>query len=131
MKPAARHDRVRRQHSDELAEDYVEAIEELLSEKGQARVTDLQGIFGVSHVSVIRAIKRLEDRGLVVRADIGGFQLTKEGEAMALASSERHDLVVRFLKKLGVSEVQAEADAEGVEHHLSKESLQVMKDFLG
>ena len=129
-KAAARHDRVRRQHSDELAEDYVEAIDALIGDRGQARVTDLQGVFGVSHVSVIRALKRLEERGLVERTGTGGYELTETGEAMAKASAERHELVVRFLLALGVSSGQAEADAEGMEHHLSAESLRAMRAFL-
>ncbi|MEX0325335.1 MAG: iron dependent repressor, metal binding and dimerization domain protein [Puniceicoccaceae bacterium] len=129
-KAAARHNRVRKQHSDELAEDYVEAIGALLEERGQARVTDLQGVFGVSHVSVIRALKRIEERGLVARTETGGYELTDTGKAMAETSAERHELVVRFLLSLGVSSGQAEADAEGMEHHLSAESLEAMKAFL-
>jgi DtxR family manganese transport transcriptional regulator len=121
---------VRKQHSDELAEDYVEAIAELLDEKGQARVTDLQGIFGVSHVSVIRALKRFEERGLVERTEAGGYSLTTSGRALAVASGERHELVVRFLKALDISPAQAEADAEGMEHHLSAETLRAMEAFL-
>lgn len=130
VKAAQRHRRVRRQHSDELAEDYVEAIRGLLDEGGTARVTDLQGVFGVSHVSVIRALKRLEDRGLVERSAQEGLQLTGEGEMMAARASTRHELVVEFLRALGVSPVQAEADAEGVEHHLSEESLKAMRRFV-
>lgn len=129
-KSAARHDRVRRQHSEELAEDYVEAIAGLLAERGEARVTDLQGIFGVSHVSVIRALKRIEERGLICKGKRSGWTLTGPGEAMAAASAERHELVVAFLRALGVSAAQAEADAEGMEHHLSKETLGVMRRFL-
>jgi DtxR family manganese transport transcriptional regulator len=129
-KSAARHDRVRRQHSDELAEDYVEAIDELIGASGQARVKDLQGIFGVSHVSVIRALKRIEERGLIRRRSSGGYALTEQGKAMAVESAQRHSLVVNFLKALGVSGGQAEADAEGMEHHLSEETLQAMAAYL-
>jgi DtxR family manganese transport transcriptional regulator len=129
-KAAARHDRVRKQHSDELAEDYVEAIDAMIGEKGQARVTDLQGVFGVSHVSVIRALKRIEERGLVERTGTAGYKLTKAGQAMAKASAERHDRVVKFLLALGVSTSQAEADAEGMEHHLSEETLVAMGRYL-
>jgi DtxR family manganese transport transcriptional regulator len=128
--PAARHRRVRRQHSDELAEDYVEAIDGLLSAGGPARVTDLQGIFGVSHVSVIRALKRFEERGLVARTPEDGLQLTESGKAMAVKAAQRHELVVRFLCALGVGTEQADADAEGVEHHLSGETLAAMERFL-
>lgn len=129
-KSAARHDRVRRQHSDELAEDYVEAIAELIAEKGEARVKDLQGIFGVSHVSVIRALKRIEERELIKRQPRKGYTLTVSGKRMAAESAQRHALVVNFLKALGVSAGQSEADAEGMEHHLSKETLKAMKSFL-
>ena len=108
----------------------MEAIAELLDEKGQARVTDLQGIFGVSHVSVIRALKRFEERGLVERTEAGGYSLTTSGRALAVASGERHELVVRFLKALDISPAQAEADAEGMEHHLSAETLRAMEAFL-
>lgn len=130
MRSAQRHRRVRRQHSDELAQDYVEAIHEFLEEKGEARVMDLQEIFGVSHVSVIRALKRLEERGLVDRSRKTGLQLTGDGRSMAVQSAARHALVVRFFCAIGVSPVQADADAEGVEHHLSEESLKAMRRFL-
>ena len=129
-KSAARHDRVRRQHSDELAEDYVEAIADLLAASGQARVMDLQGIFGVSHVSVIRALKRIEERSLIYRRKNGAWDLTETGIRMAEESRQRHDLVLNFLRALGVSDTQAEADAEGMEHHLSKETLGAMQRYL-
>ncbi|WP_269540573.1 metal-dependent transcriptional regulator [Cerasicoccus fimbriatus] len=128
--PARRHQRVRRQHSNELAQDYVEAIHEL-AEAGQTpRVTDLQEIFGVTHVSVVRALQRFEKRGLLNRSD-EGLQLTEEGVKMATEAAKRHNLVVDFLLKLGVSEQQAHADAEGLEHHISDETLAAMQRFLG
>ena len=129
-KSASRHDRVRRQHSDELAEDYVEAIADQRANGGTARVTDLQRRFGVSHVSVIRALKRIEERGLTYRTAGGNWELTETGEAMARESSERHELVVQFLIALGVTHAQAQADAEGMEHHLSGETLASMRRFL-
>ncbi|MGE9295391.1 MAG: metal-dependent transcriptional regulator, partial [Puniceicoccales bacterium] len=79
---ARRHARVRKQHSNELAQDYVEAISELVESGQPARVTDLQAIFGVSHVSVVRALQRFEKRGLLDRSS-DGVQLTKKGQAMA------------------------------------------------
>jgi len=127
---ARRHERVRRQHSDELAEDYVEAIHALINENGIARVVDLTKIFGVSHVSVIRALARFEKRGLLRRCPDGGILLTDRGVEWAIEAAERHSLVVRFLCGIGVSEDQADADAEGIEHHLSRESLEAMEAFL-
>ncbi len=127
---ARRHERVRRQHSDELAEDYVEAIHALRTKSGVARVVDLTRIFGVSHVSVIRALARLEKRDLLHRDPDEGIVLTEEGVSWAVKAAERHSLVVRFLCKIGVSQNQADADAEGIEHHLSGESLRAMESFL-
>ncbi|GHB90491.1 transcriptional regulator MntR [Cerasicoccus arenae] len=126
---ARRHQRVRRQHSNELAQDYVEAIYDLIEAGQVARVTDLQEIFGVTHVSVVRALQRFEKRGLLDRSG-DGLQLTDEGRKMAAASAVRHNLVVDFLRAIGVSETQAHADAEGLEHHISDETLAAMKRLL-
>jgi DtxR family transcriptional regulator, manganese transport regulator len=125
------HERVRRQHSTELAEDYVEAIYHLASTGIQARVIDLQEMFGVSHVTVIRTLRRLEEQGLLTSAKSREISLTPEGIEMARASALRHELLVRFFRALGVSEAQADADAEGAEHHLSRETLGAIKKFLG
>lgn len=126
---ARKHQRVRKQHSNELAQDYVEAIHEI-AEKGQTpRVTDLQDVFGVSHVSVVRALQRFEKRGLLDRSG-DGLSLTNEGRKMATEAAARHTLVVDFLRKLGVNEHQADADAEGMEHHISTETLAAMRRFL-
>ena len=127
---AQQHKRVRMQHSDELAQDYVEAIYILRKETGLARVVDLTKVFGVSHVSVIRALGRLAKRNLVVRCTDEGITLTEEGEALAAKTAERHSLVVNFLCEIGVSNAQAEADAEGIEHHLSMESIDAIRRFL-
>jgi len=127
---ARRHQQVRKQNANELAQDYVEAIHELNAAGQRARVTDLQDIFGVSHVTVIRALQRFERQGLLTRSRSCGIQLTDEGGRMAQAAAERHDLVVDFLRALGVSKNQANMDAEGIEHHLSKETIRALKRFL-
>ena len=124
------HQRVRRQHSTELAQDYVEAIHDITSNGEVVRVTDLQDIFGVSHVTVIRTLRKLEEQGLLSSSKSKQIALTKQGEEVAVASATRHSLLVRFLCALGVSEEQANADAEGAEHHLSKETLLAIERFL-
>lgn len=126
---ARRHQRVRRQHSNELAQDYVEAIHELEQSGETPRVTDLQKVFGVSHVSVVRALQRLEKRELLDRSG-DGMELTAAGREMAAEAAERHQIVVDFLLKLGVSAAQAHSDAEGLEHHISDETLGVMRRFI-
>jgi DtxR family manganese transport transcriptional regulator len=130
MTSAERHDRVRRQHADELAHDYVEALHVMLGAGAPVRVTDLCGVFGVSHVSVIRALRRLGVQGLVRQGGEKGIRLTPQGEAVARSAAERHALLVRFLRELGVSAEQADADAEGAEHHLSAETYAAIRRFL-
>jgi len=126
---ARRHERVRRQHSNELAQDYVEAIHAIEQEGETPRVTDLQKVFGVSHVSVVRALQRLEKRELLDRSG-DGMELTAVGRKMATEAAERHEIVVEFLLKLGVSDAQAHADAECLEHHISDETLGAMRRFI-
>lgn len=127
---ARHHERVRQQHQREIAQDYVEAIFSLSREGGAVRVVDLQGVFGVSHVTVIRTLGRLEERGFVARPSRGQIELTEQGRRVAEQSYTRHQLVRSFLLKLGVSEAQAAADAEGIEHHLGAETLEAMRRFV-
>jgi len=125
------HRRVRDQHSTELAQDYLEAIRDLKRELGEVRVSELQEVFGVSHVTVIRTLKRLEDQGLLTSSRSKEINLTRKGTAIAKAAAERHELLRKFFVALGVSEEQADADAEGAEHHLSEETLDAIRKYLG
>ncbi len=127
---ARRHARVRRQHGSELAQDYVEAVADKLQEEGEVRVADLQKVFGVSHVTVIRTLQRLEQADLVFREKGGGVCLTEMGAEMASHAAERHRLMRELLMHIGVSEGIADADAEGMEHHLSKETMEAVRTFL-
>jgi len=123
------HEAVRDQHRDELAEDYVEAIFRLNETGTPTRVVDLQGVFGVSHVTVIRTLDRLEKSNLVERGD-HGIQLTPKGARLAQSCYERHQTVEAFLLALGVPPSAARRDAEGIEHHLGPETLEAMRQFL-
>jgi DtxR family manganese transport transcriptional regulator len=123
------HRRVRRQHQTELAQDYVEAIFRLKSEGKGTRVTDIQEVFGVSHVTVIRTLARLEEASLLVKRQ-GYVELTEEGHRIALKAYRRHNTLMRFLRSLGVSEATASLDTEGIEHHLSDETLIAIEAFL-
>lgn len=124
------HQRTRDDHATELAEDYVEAIAAISREKEVCRVKDLATHFAVSHVTVNRAVARLQRDGLVEKEPYGPVSLTRRGSRIAKESQHRHDIVFNFLRKLGVSEEVASVDAEGMEHHVSAETLQKMKKFL-
>ncbi len=113
----------RREHSTETAEDYAEAIAELSATVGEARAVDLARRLGVSHVTVIRTVSRLQRDGYVRTQPYRSIFLTEKGKRLAHASRLRHDLVVDFLLRLGVPEAIAQADAEGIEHHVSPETL--------
>ena len=115
--------RAARTESQELAQDYVEMIAELIDKTGEARVTELARGLGVTHVTANRAIKRLQRRGLVTSQPYRSIFLTGDGRRLAKESRDRHDLVVRFLRALGVPAGVAESDAEGIEHHVSRETL--------
>ncbi|TWT40833.1 manganese-binding transcriptional regulator MntR [Botrimarina hoheduenensis] len=122
--------RTRSDHASETAEDYVEAIAETLAAQGVCRNADLARLFGVSHVTVNKTVARLQREGLVDTEPYGPLELTASGERLAQASRNRHDIVLRFLLSLGVSRAVAEIDSEGIEHHVSKETLAAFESRL-
>jgi DtxR family transcriptional regulator, manganese transport regulator len=127
---AGRHDATRRAHATELAEDYVELIDDLINSSGEARVVDLARSLGVTHVTVIRTIRRLARDGLVTAKPYRSIHLTDEGRALATKSRRRHAIVVNFLLALGVDAKTAEFDAEGIEHHVSAKTLRVFAQYV-
>lgn len=129
-KQAAWFERLREAHQSETAEDYVELIADLIEANGEARIVDLSQRFGVSHATVNKVIGRLKKEGLVNAQPYRSLFLTDDGAALALACKERHIIVVDFLKAIGVSQKTAEMDAEGVEHHVSKETLKAFQAFI-
>jgi DtxR family manganese transport transcriptional regulator len=125
-----RHSRVRSDHRTETAEDYVEAIADTIEATGTCRAVDLVRQFQVSHVTVNRTIGRLERDGLVATKPYSPVHLTELGEQLAKSARKRHEVVYGFLVALGVSEKVAAADSEGIEHHVSPETLRAMKAFV-
>lgn len=122
--------KVRTDNASETAQDYVEAIAELIEREGEARPTDLARMFGVSHVTVIRTVARLQRDGLLNTRPYRSIFLTSKGAALATECRERHALVVSFLIALGVPRAAAERDAEGIEHHLGTETIGAFRAFL-
>ncbi len=122
--------RTREEHSQETAQDYVEIIAELITATGEARVIDLARRLGVTHVTVARTIQRLQRAGLVTSLPYRSIFLTGTGRKLSEESRSRHETVVDFLKSLGVPEVVAQSDAEGIEHHVSRETLKAFMKHL-
>jgi DtxR family manganese transport transcriptional regulator len=115
--------RVRDAHSSEIAEDYVELIADLLETTGEVRAVDLAQRFGVTPATVNSTIKRLVRDGLVRSERYRAIFLTEAGRALAERCRERHRIVRDFLIGLGIDPITAESDAEGIEHHVSDETL--------
>ena len=122
---AAKFDRIRRAHQSEVAEDYVEMISDLIEETGEARTVDLAARFGVTSPTVNAIVRRLQRENLVEARPYRSIFLTEAGKALAESSRARHQIVRDFLVTIGVPETIAEEDAEGVEHHVSEETLAV------
>ncbi len=119
--------RTRRENAAETAEDYVEAIADLSLAKGEARVVDLARRLGVTHVTVNRTVARLQRDGYVTAKPYRAIFLTEAGRKLAGESRHRHETIVTFLRSLGVSEDVATMDAEGIEHHVSPETLAALE----
>jgi len=114
-------------HSSEKAEDYVEAVAEILAGKDACRVVDLAAFFGVSHVTVSRIVARLVGEGLLETEPYRPIRLTAKGKRLAVASRKRHEIVHAFLIAIGVDEATAAHDAEGIEHHVSPKTLKCLQ----
>lgn len=126
---ADRHRRTRDDHASETAEDYVEAIADIVVESGRCRIVDLARQFDVSHVTVNKTIARLQREGFVETEPYGPVTLTDRGRRLAGKSRQRHETVLQFLMAIGVGEATATNDAEGIEHHVSSETLQRMQEW--
>jgi DtxR family manganese transport transcriptional regulator len=118
----------RKKHLEEIAEDYAEIVFDLIKLKGEARTCDIAKQLGVSHVTVLRTIKRLENKNLFLTENHQPIKLTKEGLELAVLSKNKHDFLLQYLLKLGISEETARIDVEGMEHHISDETLQAFKN---
>lgn len=127
---ARRFGKTRSAQSSALLEDYVELIDDLLTTNGEARPTDIARRLGVSHATAIKTIARLKRDGLATGRPYRGIFLTQEGHKLAERVRARHRLVVNILLALGAPAEAAEADAEGIEHHVSEATLKAFAQFL-
>jgi DtxR family manganese transport transcriptional regulator len=123
-------EKARADHAIETAADYVELVQDLVEETGEARAVDLAVRMGVSHVTVSKTLQRLAREGFVTYRPYRSIFLTDAGKALAAATRERHRLVLELLRRLGVPAAIAEQDAEGMEHHASETTLSAIRTFL-
>ena len=114
----------------ESAEDYLESILVLQERRGYVRSIDIVNELGYSKPSVSVAMKNLRNRDLIVMSDNGHISLTPEGQAMAETVYERHALLSGWLIELGVDREIATADACKMEHDISPESFEALKQHI-
>ncbi|MCB1062671.1 MAG: transcriptional regulator MntR [Verrucomicrobiae bacterium] len=111
-------------------EDYLEKIHELIDEKGYARVADIAESFGIAQPSVSNMVRRLDEKGLVIHEKYRGMTLTSEGEKLARRIIKRHGILSEFLDLLGIEPETAYHDVEGMEHHISSETLRGIEQII-
>ena len=124
-----RFEQVRNARNSETAEDYTEMIADLIRNVGKARAVDLAKHFGVTGPTVNSIIRRLVRDGLVVSKPYRSIFLTDKGQILADYCKKRHEIVYDFLIKIGVNSDIAKNDAEGIEHHVSAETLSVFEKY--
>jgi len=111
-------------------EDYLEVVYDLVQTKGYAGATDIAERLGVKTPSVTSMLQKLDGMGLIVYERYRGLRLTDKGEEMARLIQQKHITIIRFLRILGVGEKVAKLDAEGIEHHVHKDTVNRMESFV-
>ena len=115
----------RLQHAGENTADYLEAIADLIAEKGEARLVDIADRLGISKATANKTLSRIQREGHITSQPYRAVFLSDSGAEIAAESKRRHLIVLDFLRAAGVPEDAAQRDAEGIEHHVGEESLQV------
>ena len=111
------------------AEDYLERIHELIEEKGYARVVDIASSLEVKQASVTSMVQKLSELGYINYEKYRGLILTDKGREVARRIQRRHETLSRFFSLLGLDPKTQQADIEGIEHHLSPETLTCLSDL--
>jgi len=108
-------------------DDYLEQILHLIEEKGYARPIDIAQRLEVSQASVTNMLQKLDSEGLVKHVKYRGTTLTKEGLSIAKAIIDRHETLTRFLQLFDIDEDTIYRDVEGMEHHISRATLEAIR----
>lgn len=114
----------------ESAENYLEAILVIKKRNGFVRSIDVANELGVTKPSVSVAMKSFKNEGYIKMSELGEITLTPKGAEIAEKVYERHNVIANILLMLGVSEENAYADSCKIEHVISEESFNKIKDFI-
>lgn len=111
------------------AEDYLERIHALIQEKGYARVVDIASSLKVKQASVTSMVQKLAELGYLNYEKYRGLILTEKGRTVACRIKKRHQTLSRFFSLFGLDEQTQQQDIEGIEHHLSAETVEVLSNL--
>ncbi|MBF0715615.1 transcriptional regulator MntR [Gemelliphila palaticanis] len=114
-------------------EDYIEVIYSLIDTKGYARSADIAEKLNIYPSAVTKMLKKLDIEGYIVYEKYRGIALTKKGKNMGDYALRRHKILEDFLEIIGVKEHKIYEEVEGIEHHLSRDSInkiQLLIDYL-
>ena len=114
----------------ESAENYLETILILRQRNGSVRSIDIANELEYSKPSVSNAMKSLRQKHLITMDTSGLIELTQKGEQIAQDVYEKHVLLGKFLMMIGVSEEVAKADACRIEHVISEETFEKIKEHI-
>ncbi|MDQ6599387.1 transcriptional regulator MntR [Bacillus salipaludis] len=111
-------------------EDYIEQIYKLIEEKTYARVSDIAEALSVHPSSVTKMVQKLDKDGYLVYEKYRGLTLTIKGRKIGKRLVFRHALLEQMLKIIGVKDENIYNDVEGIEHHLSWDSIDRIGDLV-
>ena len=117
-------------NTNESAENYLETILMISKRLPVVRSVDISNELGFKKSSVSVAMKNLREKNHITVSDAGFINLTQSGREIAEMIYERHEFLSKWLISLGVPAETATEDACKIEHVLSKESFQAIKDFV-
>ena len=107
----------------------MERIQELMEEKGYARVVDIASSLKVKQASVTSMVQKLAEQGYIHYEKYRGLILTDKGRAVAHRIQQRHATLSRFFSLFGLDAATQQADIEGIEHHLSPATVACLADL--
>ena len=111
------------------AEDYLERIDELIEEKGYARVVDIASSLKVKQASVTSMVQKLGEAGYLKYEKYRGLILTDKGREVARRIRNRHETLSRFFSLFDLDPESQRQDIEGIEHHLSPDTVEILADL--
>ncbi|AQX53775.1 transcriptional regulator MntR [Priestia flexa] len=111
-------------------EDYIEQIYMLIEDKGYARVSDIADALTVHPSSVTKMVQKLDKDEYLIYEKYRGLVLTPKGQKIGKRLVYRHELLEQLLRIIGVDEENIYEDVEGIEHHLSWNSIDRIGDLV-